>query len=111
MQKGRPAGSVIRDRITSLLAACGKLHGYELYQLYVAQFPTCTMRVIYYHLKKGVEYKVFKVHSVVDTTGNFSWGGVSQRTYYELEHSAKIPAISLNTHRLQVQLSELRAVR
>ena len=57
--------------------------------IYREIFPAVTMRSIYYHLKKGVETKEFKVEAIKQEKGNYSWGGQAEKIYYKLGDRAK----------------------
>jgi len=87
--RGRPSKSEIRQNITDMLFYMGKAYGYELYKKYLMIFPKCTREVIYYHLKKGVVLGEFAVAEVRQEKGDFSWGGVAEKTYYELGPNAQ----------------------
>lgn len=89
MKKGRPIGSEIRQNIIEILYFKGKAYGYEIYKIYREIFPKVTMRVIYYHLKKGVALEEFKVNKVQMEQGEYSWGGQAEKIYYELGDKAK----------------------
>lgn len=89
MPRGRPTRSVIRQNMVELLYFLHKAHGYELYKWYIKLFPKCTIRVIYYHLKKGTVLKEFKVEKVAMERGNYSWGQMAEKTYYALGENAQ----------------------
>jgi hypothetical protein len=89
MAKGRPTKSNIRQHIIDLLFAYGKSTGYDLTKKYMAHFPKCTQRVIYYHLQKGISTGEFVIESVQKETGEFSWGTTVQKVYYVLGPNAK----------------------
>ena len=89
MPQGRPTGSVIRENIIEILAVMGKGYGYLINKIYQEIFPLCTREVIYYHLKKGVALGEFSVEEIKQEKGDFSWGGVVEKTYYKLGANAK----------------------
>ena len=90
MAFGRPLGSPIRKNIVEILNCAGKLHGYQVYSIYKKIFPKKTsMRVIYYHLKKGLSTGEFKIAMITKETGSYSWGGEVRRVYYELGPNAR----------------------
>ena len=89
MAKGRPVKSEIRQNIIEILFFMKEGYGYEIYKAYVAIFPKVTMRSIYYHLKKGLALKEFKVSKVEREKGDYSWGGEAEKTYYALGENAK----------------------
>jgi len=64
-------------------------YGYEIFKAYRDIFPRATMRSIYYHLKKGLDLKEFRVEKVEKHQGEYSWGGETQRTYYALGERAR----------------------
>jgi len=90
MPRGRPVKSEIRQRIGEILYFLGSAYGYRLHKIYCMIFPKCTREVVYYHLRKGVTLKVFKITEVRQEKGDFSWGGVVQKTYYGLGSGAKV---------------------
>jgi hypothetical protein len=89
MPRGRPPNSPIRDRMTRLLEELGPQCGYNLYKEYVSRFPKVTMRVVYYHLNKGVELGIFVVDDVRIENGNYSWGTAAKKIYYSLSKAFK----------------------
>lgn len=89
MAKGRPMGSDIRTNMIEILFFLGKATGYDIYKVYVGVFPKVTLRSIYYHLKRGVALKEFAVSEIRKVEGDFSWGGSSERIYYELDDNAR----------------------
>ncbi|MBU1198576.1 MAG: hypothetical protein KKF46_02645 [Nanoarchaeota archaeon] len=88
-KRGRPIGSSIRQNLIEILFFKGKAYGYELYKDYVALFPKVTLRVIYYHLKKGVALGEFKLETIKMEKGDYSWGGEAEKKYYALGTGAK----------------------
>ena len=89
MPKGRPVKSEIRQNMVEILFYMKEGYGYEIYKVYVAIFPKVTMRSIYYHLKKGLSLKEFKVSKVEKEKGDYSWGPEAEKTYYSLGENAK----------------------
>ncbi len=89
MARGRPVKSQIRQNIVELLFFLKEGYGYDIYRQYKGIFPAVTMRVIYYHLKKGTELGEFKVNKVIKENGNFSWGNVVEKIYYSLGQEAQ----------------------
>ena len=89
MARGRPVESKIRQNIVEILFYMKKGYGYEIYKAYREIFPAATMRVIYYHLKKGVETGEFKVDSIKSEKGHYSWGPQAEKVYYALGKNAK----------------------
>ncbi len=89
MGRGRPVKSEIRQNIIELLYFLKEGYGYDIYKHYREIFPAVSMRVIYYHLKKGKDLGEFKVNKVVKENGNFSWGSVAEKIYYSLGKEAQ----------------------
>ena len=67
----------------------GKGYGYDIYKIYRGIFPKATMRVIYYHLKKGQQLGEFRVEKIRKETGDYSWGSEAEKVYYCLGKNAK----------------------
>ncbi|MFA5406074.1 MAG: hypothetical protein WC307_01845 [Candidatus Nanoarchaeia archaeon] len=84
MVRGRPARSEIRERITALLSKLKVSYGYEIYKNYKQVFDGVTSRVIYYHLRKGIETGEFIVVNVERALGNYTWGDECERIYYTI---------------------------
>jgi len=89
MPRGRPIKSEIRQNIIDILSYMGKAYGYEIYKVYKAVFPKATMRVLYYHLKKGLALNEFKVENKEKVEGDYSWGHTAEKTYYSIGAAAK----------------------
>lgn len=81
-KQGRPIGSNVRTNIINLLSKEGPMHGYELYQKYLTYYSQVSMRLIYYHLKKGVSLGELKIHKIEKKKGEFSWGSEVQHITY-----------------------------
>lgn len=92
MARGRPIGSEIRQNIIEILFFMKRGYGYDIYKAYRSIFPKATMRVIYYHLKKGLDTEEFAVDKIEKEQGDYSWGGEAEKVYYKLGPRAK-PAI------------------
>ncbi len=88
-KRGHPTNSVIRQNIVELLARLGEGYGYQISALYNKIFPTCTMRSVHYHLKKGVATKEFAIKRIVKEEGEYSWGAHAEKIYYGLGENAK----------------------
>jgi hypothetical protein len=86
---GRPYGSVVRQNIVEILFFYEQLHGYEIYKIYSALFPKITLRLVYYHLKKGVLLGELKVAKIDRKQGKYSWGGTSENIIYSLDKDAR----------------------
>ncbi len=89
MKRGRPVYSEVRQNMVEIVAALKNAYGYEIYSIYKSIFPAITMRLIYYHLKKGVSLGEFKVQKVVAEKGDYSWGPEAEKIYYSLGPNAK----------------------
>ena len=89
MKRGRPTQSSIRQNIVDILFFMKKGYGYDIYKAYCQIFPKPTMRVIYYHLKKGVSLGEFKVSEIKQEKGEYSWGPQAEKIYYSLGPNAK----------------------
>ncbi len=83
-KRGRPIGSSIRQNLIEILYFKKNAYGYDLYKDYCALFPAVTLRVIYYHLKKGVALKEFELETIKLEKGNYSWGSEAEKKYYKL---------------------------
>lgn len=83
-KRGRPLKSVVRDRLKEMLYIAGELTAYEAHKYYIQLFAKTSQRNIYYQLQKGVEIGMFKIARVEEEKGDFSWGPISKKTYYEL---------------------------
>lgn len=89
MARGRPVGSLIRQHIVDILFYLGKAYGYEIYKHYIEIFPKATLRVMYYHLKKGVSLNEFELERIAQIQGEYSWGGTAEKLIYELGNAAQ----------------------
>lgn len=90
MGAGRPVGSIVRQNITTLLHFMGKAYGYEIHKIYLDLFPSVSQRLIYYHLKKGVDTGEFVVEKTGMEKGSYSWGEMAEKTYYRLGPNAQV---------------------
>ncbi|MBR9677698.1 MAG: hypothetical protein GOU97_00140 [Nanoarchaeota archaeon] len=82
--RGRPKGSIIRNRICQILHRKGFSYGYEIYNIYKNVFGQVSMKSIYYHLKQGVKTGEVQLVKVRKELGNYTWGDQTERTYYTL---------------------------
>ncbi|MBR9677428.1 hypothetical protein GOV04_04765 [Candidatus Woesearchaeota archaeon] len=87
--RGRPAGSMVRHNIIEILYFLGHAYGYQLNKIYQELFAPVSMRLIYYHLNKGVSLGEFKVKEVKTEKGDYSWGPHAEKTFYTLGPNAK----------------------
>lgn len=88
MTAGRPIGSPIRQNMVEILHFMGKGCGYDIHKAYIELFPKATQRVIYYHLKKGVDMQEFEVADIKTEKGDYSWGKTAEKVYYKLGTNA-----------------------
>ena len=88
MTRGRPTKSEIRQNIVDILFFMKKGYGYDIYKAYTEIFPKPTLRVIYYHLKKGLELEEFKIAEIKQEKGEYSWGANAEKIYYKLGPNA-----------------------
>lgn len=84
MRRGRPVGSAVRQNVIEILAVLGRAHGYQIFKVYRDLYPKVTLRVIYYHLKKGLDLEEFVVDKVQMEKGDYSWGSEAEKIYYRL---------------------------
>lgn len=89
MKRGRPVFSQVRQNMVEILSVIGKGYGYDIYKIYRDVYPEVTMRLIYYHLKKGVELGEFEIVAVEKAKGSYSWGSEVEKVFYKLGPSAK----------------------
>lgn len=89
MGKGRPVKSVIRQNIIEILYYLGSGYGYQIAKIYNEVFPGVTQRSIYYHLRKGVFTREISVHKIEQEKGEFSWGQLVEKKYYQLGRNAE----------------------
>jgi|ETN02SMinimDraft_4_1059925.scaffolds.fasta_scaffold59397_5 hypothetical protein len=87
--RGRPTKSEVRQNMIEILFYMKEAYGYDIYRHYKKIFAPVTLRLIYYHLKKGIELGEFKISSVKKEQGKFSWGGEVEKKYYALGDNAK----------------------
>lgn len=85
-RSGRRAKHSVRQRIVEILKE-GPAYGYEIYKKYRARHGDVSLRLIYYHLNRGLDEGLFKVADVKEKEGDFSWGPSTRRKYYELKFS------------------------
>lgn len=89
MPRGRPTKSIVRQNIIEVLYYLKSAYGYEIYKIYKEVFPKVTLRLMYYHLRKGVELGELKIEKREKEEGNFSWGSESEKIYYSLGPNAE----------------------
>jgi len=88
-KRGRPITSEIRQNIIEILYFLQKGYGYGIFRIYKQIFPKCTIKSIYYHLKKGVDLEEIQIEEVKTEQGAYSWGDSVKKTYYKLGKQAK----------------------
>jgi len=82
-----PKTRVIKNRIRARIAhilSQGPMHGYQIYKKYKELFGDINLRLIYYHLERGLKEGIYEVVKMEDVEGEFSWGNRSRRKYYKL---------------------------
>lgn len=89
-KRGRPVKSEVRQQMVDILSVLGSAYGYEIYKHHKDIFPKVTLRLVYYHLKKGVDLGLFKKGKVEASKGEYSWGPEAEKQYYELGPSASV---------------------
>lgn len=104
MLKGRPPQSSIRQNMIEILLYLGQGYGYQIDKIYNQIFPKATRRVIYYHLKKGVDLGEFQVQRIKSESGDYSWGPTAQKIYYSLGQKAQPQGLK----RIKEHLEKLR---
>ena len=82
MVRGKKPGSAVRQHMVDILARLGSASGYDIYKVYRELFPKCTLRLMYYHLKKGVALGEFTIDKVEKVEGKYSWGTTAEKTLY-----------------------------
>ncbi|MBT4604518.1 hypothetical protein HOC01_02670 [archaeon] len=93
MPRGRPAKSRVRQRIVEILAHMGKGYGYRVSKVYNEIYPEIASRLVYYHLRKGIQTGEFVVREVKVEKGNFSWGASVEKIYYMLGPNAEVKGL------------------
>ena len=109
MARGRPIKSQIRQNIIEILYFLKEGYGYDIYKHYRELFPAVTMRVIYYHLKKGKELGEFKVNKIIKEEGSFSWGPHAEKIYYGLGGEARPSGVDVVKAYFDKQVGLLKA--
>ena len=64
-------------------------YGYQIYKAYKDLYEPITLRVIYYHLRKGKDLGELETAGVKKTQGSYSWGPEAERIFYKLGPNAK----------------------
>lgn len=72
-----------------ILHFMGEAYGYQIYKAYKDLYDPITLRVIYYHLKKGKALAEFEIAGVKKIEGDYSWGPEAERIFYKLGPNAK----------------------
>lgn len=85
---GRPAKSIVRDRLAEMLFIVGKITAYDAHKHYVQIFSGITQRNVYYQLRRGVDLGEFEISDVIDEKGEYSWGSTSRKVYFGLSKNA-----------------------
>ncbi|MDD5417850.1 MAG: hypothetical protein PHW96_03105 [Candidatus Nanoarchaeia archaeon] len=104
MVKGRPVQSKVREKITSILHYYGEMYGYDIYKKYKEIFGKASLRLIYYHLDKGIKLNIYSKKKVETSQGSFSWGNTSERIYYSI-----LDGTSVDTrHTIKIQNKNIK---
>jgi|GEM_PF-2772107 len=86
--KKRVVRHPVRARIAQILENnSAPLYGYAIYKLYTEKFGPISIRLVYYHLTRGVKERLFVVKQVEEIRGDYSWGNQSMRKYYDLNRA------------------------
>ncbi len=75
--------SEVRRAMVELIKKEGELYGYQLQKLYEKEVGPISLRLVYYHLARGVKEGLFNCEARVEEEG-CSWGGRVERKYYTL---------------------------
>ena len=89
MPRGRPVKSQVRQNMIEIFYFLKSSSGYDLHKIYCRLFPKVTLRLIYYHLKKGVSLGEFVVDKIEKVAGDYSWGSSTEKILYTLGPNAK----------------------
>ena len=89
MPRGRPVKSAVRQHMVDILYFLKRGSGYDLHKIYKDLFPKVSLRLMYYHLKKGVSLGEFVLDKVEKVSGNYSWGPTTQKIMYKVGPKAK----------------------
>ena len=77
--------SQVRKNILNIIKEMGSAYGYQISKEYKKRFGRkISLRLTYYHLRKGCEEELFQVLERRKQKGGFSWGPNSERIYYEI---------------------------
>lgn len=90
--RGRPSYSLVRERLRDMVFCAGRMTAYTAHKHYIAIFPSCTRRNVYYQLRKGVSKGDFSFEEV-EEAGDFSWGSKTRKVYYELKRKQGVRAV------------------
>lgn len=104
MQRGRPTQSLIRQNIIEILYGLKQSYGYQICKIYNEVFSKVNQRSIYYHLRKGIMTREIVMKEITQEKGDFSWGRIVEKKYYELGPKA-LPS---GNQALQVFLSKFK---
>ncbi len=90
MPRGRPVRSTVRQNLVELLSYMKRGYGYDIAKLYNRIFPKVTMRLVYYHLRKGVDLGEFRLEGIEREKGSYSWGDEVEKKYYAVGPNANV---------------------
>lgn len=78
----------VRLGIIDLIEKHGEMYGYQLHKIYEKEIGPISLRLLYYHLAKGIKEGLFEV-TVREEEKGCSWGGKVERKYYSLSLKPK----------------------
>lgn len=106
MPAGRPIKSDVRQKIVNILYLKNPLCGYDIYKTYLQVYGKVSIRLIYYHLKKGLQTQEIEIAEIRKTRGDYSWGSEAEKIYYSVGKLAK-PNIDENVKKLNIEKQEI----
>lgn len=84
MKQGRPARSIVRQRLGEMLFVAGRLTAYDAHKHYLKLFGPASQRNVYYQLERGANLEQFE-KIIVEEKGDYSWGSTTRKVYYTLK--------------------------
>ncbi|MEK6845267.1 MAG: hypothetical protein AABY26_00795 [Nanoarchaeota archaeon] len=80
----RKRSSNIRQNMVEILYYLHSGYGYQLSKIYNMIFPEVSQRLIYYHLRRGLQTKEIEIKERKQESGDFSWGSSVEKIVYAL---------------------------
>lgn len=80
----RKRTSNIRQNVVEILYYLHSGHGYRVSKIYNMIFPEVSQRLIYYHLRRGIQTKEIEIKERKQEFGDFSWGSTVEKIVYAL---------------------------